>query len=392
MTMLKRLIIVFALLLPVPVAAQVLNGTAVNFTNNPTRMTAGAGSPEATVTGAPGDVYISTNGSVYSKAAGSGTDTTGWVALGGGGSGTVTSVGLTMPSIFSVSGTPVTTSGTIAASLATQSAKTFFSGPTSGAAATPTFRTMGTADLPVCASTKIYKSDGSAMVCDDDAGASSGAPTAAQYVTLATDATLTNERVLTAGTGVTFVDAGAGSTLTISSPGAGALVLLEQYTASTSATLDFTTFLSATYDTYQFELIDVLPATSTADLWIRMGTGAGPTWDSGANYTWAYSQDSQIPNTANLGAAGASAIKIGHSLGNGATNGVSGEVMLYNPQSAVVHKRLTVRLADVDSSGNFVSASAAGQYVSATALTGIRFLMSSGNITSGTIRVYGLAK
>jgi hypothetical protein len=42
------------------------------------------------------------------------------------------------------------------------------------------------------------------------------APSAAQYLTLATNATLTNERVLTAGTGVGFTDGGAGSTLTVS--------------------------------------------------------------------------------------------------------------------------------------------------------------------------------
>lgn len=44
---------------------------------------------------------------------------------------------------------------------------------------------------------------------------SGGAPTNAQYVTLATDATLTNERVLTAGTGISLTDAGAGSTVTV---------------------------------------------------------------------------------------------------------------------------------------------------------------------------------
>jgi hypothetical protein len=42
------------------------------------------------------------------------------------------------------------------------------------------------------------------------------APSAAQYLTLATNTTLTNERVLTAGTGVGFTDGGAGSTLTVS--------------------------------------------------------------------------------------------------------------------------------------------------------------------------------
>ena len=46
---------------------------------------------------------------------------------------------------------------------------------------------------------------------------SSGAPTDASYVTLGTNATLSNERVLTAGTGISISDGGAGSTVTISS-------------------------------------------------------------------------------------------------------------------------------------------------------------------------------
>jgi hypothetical protein len=62
--------------------------------------------------------------------------------------GTVTSVALSMPSIFSVSGSPVTTSGTLTATLATQSANLVFAGPTTGAAAAPTFRSLVKADLP----------------------------------------------------------------------------------------------------------------------------------------------------------------------------------------------------------------------------------------------------
>lgn len=46
-------------------------------------------------------------------------------------------------------------------------------------------------------------------------GAGGGAPTTSQYVTLATDGSLTNERVLTAGDGIDLTDAGAGSTITV---------------------------------------------------------------------------------------------------------------------------------------------------------------------------------
>ena len=64
-------------------------------------------------------------------------------------SGTVTSVGVSVPtSILSVASSPVTTSGTIALSLATQTANYVWSGPTTGAAATPTFRALVAADIP----------------------------------------------------------------------------------------------------------------------------------------------------------------------------------------------------------------------------------------------------
>jgi hypothetical protein len=71
--------------------------------------------------------------------------------VGATGAGTVTSVGLTMPGVLfssSVTGSPVTTSGTLAPALVTQTANTVLAGPGSGSAATPTFRALVTDDLP----------------------------------------------------------------------------------------------------------------------------------------------------------------------------------------------------------------------------------------------------
>jgi hypothetical protein len=53
-----------------------------------------------------------------------------------------------LPSIFSVTGSPITTSGTLAATLATQSANTVFAGPSSGGAYAPTFRALVSSDMP----------------------------------------------------------------------------------------------------------------------------------------------------------------------------------------------------------------------------------------------------
>jgi hypothetical protein len=65
------------------------------------------------------------------------------------------------------------------------------------------------------ADNKLYlkKSDGTTT--EVGSGSGGGAPTDAQYVTLATNASLSDERVLTAGTGITLTDGGAGSTATI---------------------------------------------------------------------------------------------------------------------------------------------------------------------------------
>jgi hypothetical protein len=64
------------------------------------------------------------------------------------GTGTVTSAALTVPSILSVTGSPITTAGTFAVTLATQVANLVFAGPTTGSDAAPTFRALVNADLP----------------------------------------------------------------------------------------------------------------------------------------------------------------------------------------------------------------------------------------------------
>jgi hypothetical protein len=71
------------------------------------------------------------------------------------GTGTVTSVGLALPSIFNVTTSTVTGSGTLTASFNTQSEKTVLMGPASGTAAAPTFRTLQETDIPGLSGSKI---------------------------------------------------------------------------------------------------------------------------------------------------------------------------------------------------------------------------------------------
>lgn len=128
---------------------QVFAGPASGTTGSPTfRALVGADLP---VFGPSGPVHAP--GAVPDPGSTAGTtrflreDAT-WAAPPGGTTG-VTSVGLSLPAGLNVSGSPVTTSGTISATWTVQNPNRFHAGPPSGSAATPTWRTIAAADLPV---------------------------------------------------------------------------------------------------------------------------------------------------------------------------------------------------------------------------------------------------
>jgi hypothetical protein len=66
----------------------------------------------------------------------------------GSGSGSVTSVGLSMPAQFNVANSPVTNSGTLTVTWANVTAHYFFAGPLTGSPTTPTFRSIDPTDVP----------------------------------------------------------------------------------------------------------------------------------------------------------------------------------------------------------------------------------------------------
>ena len=110
------------------------------------------------VSGATGAVTIANTG-VLSLTAGTGisvSGSTGAITVSNTG---VTSVALALPSIFTVSGSPVTTTGTLTATLASQTANTVFAAP-NGSAGAPTFRALAYADLPI----KLYAENVSSPV------------------------------------------------------------------------------------------------------------------------------------------------------------------------------------------------------------------------------------
>lgn len=116
----------------------------------------GQGGTNLTATPANGQLPIG-NGTDYTLATitpgtgvqvsnGSGTIT---VSATGALGGTVTSVAQSVPaSLLSISGTPITTAGTLAIGLTSAASGQFWAGPTSGAATTPAYRALVAADIP----------------------------------------------------------------------------------------------------------------------------------------------------------------------------------------------------------------------------------------------------
>ena len=176
--------------------------------------------------------------------------------------------------------------------------------------------------------------------------------------------------------------------------GSGALTLLQTQTASASASLSYTTTITSTYDEYLIEFVGIVPATNSVAFWMRMSTDGGATYDSGANYGWA-AFTMRAGASATTGAeSAATKIQVGFStdMVNTATKGLNGSIRLYDPASTARHKYIMGHVTNMDASGFNLLSATQGIYISTTAVNAFQFLMSSGNISSGIIRTYGIAK
>lgn len=172
------------------------------------------------------------------------------------------------------------------------------------------------------------------------------------------------------------------------------LVYLSTGTASTSATIDFTTNLTDTYESYIIELASVKPATDDVSLNIRIGTGGTPTYQTSGYSTGAVL--TAVGATATIGGTAQAAIittnvGAGNGIGNASGEHVRGTIKFSNPEGSDF-LLIEWDLSYVNASGAPTRAAGAGMWATTGAVTGIRFLMSSGNISSGTFRHYGIRK
>lgn len=177
------------------------------------------------------------------------------------------------------------------------------------------------------------------------------------------------------------------------SSGGGGLVLVEQHTASASASLDFTTCISATYDEYQIHIVNLLPNTDNVAINFRVSTDGGMTYDSGANYGWnIWTWIAAASGTTGVN-SGATAVTLVHAVDTTTANwAVNGVYDFYAPESSVM-KLITGKASyrnNVNTSLEGIVQ--AGGYLSTTAVTDFQILPSSGTFTSGVVRCYGVSK
>ena len=175
--------------------------------------------------------------------------------------------------------------------------------------------------------------------------------------------------------------------------GTGALVYLGSATASASATLDFTSLLNASlYSSYVFEFNDIVPASSGAGLLFRTSSNNGSSWDSSAgNYSYTAanlaSTYSGTGNNSDTNGYITSLVGIDTAVSN---NSVNGKSFLYVGSSKYTYMESFVNYLSGSNTVRPIHVTSCR--LSTTAVNAVRFLMDSGNITSGTIRLYGVKK
>jgi hypothetical protein len=184
--------------------------------------------------------------------------------------------------------------------------------------------------------------------------------------------------------------ASAPTWVTPATPASG-LTLLSTVTASNSATVDIETTFSSTYDAYFLFVVALRPATNASSLQCLLKVGTYI-----ATNVYQYHSTALLANSASYAANAndnASLIQILTNVNSDSERGVCMQMNVYNPASTTTRKFINWIGSDENSSGVGRSFSGAGRVAAAPigALTGVRFSMSSGNITSGSFRLYGLA-
>ena len=190
--------------------------------------------------------------------------------------------------------------------------------------------------------------------------------------------------------GTTILDNGAFNV------GLGSLVLLSEQTASSSASISFTSGIDSTYPIYKFEFINIHGSQDNAFFEVGFRDG-GTLYDAVKTTTHFKAQHSENDVYADVVyqsdgdlAQSTSFQQLVRNSGNNNDQSASGYLHLFNPSSTTFVKHFIGRGNLYHFEDLNMDSFVAGYCNTTTAINGVQFKFSGGNIDSGTIKLYGI--
>ena len=185
-------------------------------------------------------------------------------------------------------------------------------------------------------------------------------------------------------------------TSTPSGIGGGSMALISTQTASSSSTISFTSGIDSTYKEYIFKYIGVHPATDGANFQVNFRDGS-TAYDATKTTTVFLANHNEDDSgtvleykASNDLAQSTSFQNLAESAGADNDQCVSGYLCLYNPSSTTFVKHFISETNNADSGNNSQIFYVSGYNNTTAAIDGVQFKFSSGNIDSGTIKMYGI--
>ena len=182
----------------------------------------------------------------------------------------------------------------------------------------------------------------------------------------------------------------------------GSMTLIKTLTASSSSTLSFVdgasgVVLDNTYPVYLFKFINMHPSGSSVNFKMNLSVDSGSNYNVTKTTTFFYSSHSQDDSEAqvvydtgrDLGQGTADA-HISNEVGNGNDEGLSGKMYLFSPSSTTFVKHFLSETQAHHSADLSIVHYLAGYANTTSAVDAVKFLFQSGNIDSGTIKLYGI--
>ena len=197
-----------------------------------------------------------------------------------------------------------------------------------------------------------------------------------------------------AGGNTLFTSNGSGVLSSVNTDFGDSVKLLSTSTASNSASISFT--LTNAYKEYQFAYYNITPATDGAEFEFDCSVSGtyGTTKTTMSFESWHDEGDSStgigVSHTSQRLAQATDEQILMINMGSGADESGSGIMSLYNPSSTSYVKHFHSRSQYYQQSNYSYDIPTAGYINTTSALDGIKFSMSTGNIASGKIKMYGI--